>query len=335
MNVLVRRTPKTPSALLAALFASALVSATLCHAQTTVTTDPVGYNTLTLPAGNSVRVNTFVQAKAFQGVASSITSASDSVITISGTSGLTSGTFNEGSSGPTYYLGVLSSGSGQGLIADVIASDTSTITVAANLPAFGVSGTTSFCIRPHTTLTSLLPASTTGLTPYVDTIKLFFPNNTNKSYLFTGSGSGWIDAGLGTDSGSQVIYPGQGFIITVQSAKSVPIFGSVKAGPTLIPLYVGSLNLVGNINPGASGTQTLANFNFPAVFTPYVDGVKLFNDDGSLQSPGSYLSSGTSMINAGTGSPSDVVQVALSNAVIVSVGQSKNWLMPSFYTSGQ
>jgi len=330
MNAFVRSIPL--------LFAVAgLMTAQESLAQTTsVTTDPVGYNSLTLPAGNSVRVNTFVQAKVFQGVASSITSSSNSVITVGGTgSSLTSGSYNETAGGPAYYVEILSSGSGQGLVADVISNTASTVTVAANVPALGVSGTASFCIRPHTTLSSLFPATNSTLTAYVDTVKLFFPNNTNRTFLFTGTGDGWVDSGSGVDSGAQVIYPGQGFIINVQAAKSVAVMGSVKAGPTLVPLYTNAINLVGTFNPQVGGTQTLASYNFPATFVPYVDAVKIFNDDGSLQSPGSYLSSGTNMINAGTGVNSDSVGSAPTNAVIVSVGQAENWLMPSFYMSGQ
>ena len=320
------------------LFAAvaALIFAQQSRAQTSVSTDLVGYNTFALPAGNSVRVNTFVQQKAFQGIAASITSAANSVVTVSGTgNALTSGSFNENASGPAYYLEVLGSGSTQGLIVDVLSNDSNTITVDANLSAFGVSGTTSFCVRPHTTLSSMFPATTTALTANVDEIKLFFPNNTSRVFMFTGTGSGWVESGTPTDAGGQVIYPGQGFIIMVQTAENVPVIGSVKSGPTIIPLYPGAINLVGTFNPNLSGTQTLSSFNFPATFVPYVDVAKPFNDTGLLQSPGTYLSNGTNMLNAGTFVNSDLLQVNPSNAVIVNVGQYKNWVMPSFYTSGQ
>lgn len=321
--------------LLFILAVAGLVSVQESRAQTTVATNPVGYNMLTLPAGNSLRVNTFVQPTACEATAASVTSASNSVVTVSGTgSALTSGSFNETASGPVYFLEVLSSGSAQGLIVDVISNTASTITVNANLPSYGVSGTTAFCVRPHTTLSSLFPATTTALSAYVDTIELFFPNNTSQSYLFTGAGDGWILSGTGTDAGGQIIYPGQGFIITVQAAKSVPVMGCVKPGPTQIPLYAGANNLVGTINPMVSGTQTLSSFGFPASFTPYVDAVQVFEDTGALQAAGSYLSSGTSMINAGTGIDSDTLSINPSNSVIVNVGQPKLWTMPSFYTSG-
>jgi hypothetical protein len=327
MNICVRRFPLV-------FLSAALLLAQQGRGQTSVATNPVGYNMFSLPAGNSVRVNTFVQPTAYEGTAASYTSGSTSVVTLSGDdSALTSAAYDETTSGPAYYMEVLSTGSAQGLIVDVISNTASTITVNANLSTYAVSGTTSFCIRPHTTLSSLFPATTTALTPYVDSIKLFFPNNTSESFLFTGTGDGWITGG-GADAGGQIIYPGQGFIMTVQSAKSVPVSGCVKPGPTQVALYAGAINLVGTINPILSGTQTLSTYNFPAVFTPYVDAVKLFNDTGLLQSPGSYLSTGTDMISGGTGLDADTVSVNPSNAVLVTVGQSKLWVMPSFYTSG-
>jgi uncharacterized protein (TIGR02597 family) len=328
MNVTVRRLP------LLLLSVAGILSAQILHAQS-VATNPVGYNMLTLPAGNNVRVNTFVQATVFQGTASAVTSASNSLITLSGSAtALTSGSYNEVNGEPTYYVEILDTGSAQGLIADIVSNGTNTVTVDTNLIPFGTSTTCSFLIRPHTTLSSLFPASTAQLTAYTDSIKLFFPDNSSVSYLFTGTGTGWVNAGTFAAAGAQIIYPGQGFIISTGSAETVPVTGYVKPGPTQVPLYAGAINLVGTVNPVISGTQTLSNFNFPSIFTAYSDSVKLFSDTGALQSPGSYLSSGTNMINAGTFVNSDSVTVNPSNAVIVSVGQSKNWVMPSFYTSG-
>lgn len=321
--------------LLFTLAVAGLMSVQESGAQTGAATNPVGFNWFTLPAGDSLRVNTFVQATAYEGAAVSITSASNSVVTVSGSGpALTSGSFNETASGPAYFMEVLGSGGAQGLTADVVSNTAGAITVNADLPSFGVSGTTPFCVRPHTTLSSLFPATTPALSPYVDSIELFFPNNTSQSYLFTGTGDGWIVSGAGTDAGSQIIYPGQGFVMTVQTAKSVPVMGSVKPGPTLVPLYAGANNLVGTINPVLSGTQTLSSFDFPATFTPYVDSAQLFYDTGALQSAGSCLSSGTNMINAGTGVDSDSLPVNPSNSVIVNVGGNEFWTMPSFYTPG-
>ena len=329
MNGFVRSLP------LLVLAVAGLLSAQQSRGQTSVTTNPVGFNMLTLPAGNNLRVNTFVQATAFQGTAASITSASNSVVTVSATgTPLTSGSFNEVASAPVYYMEVLgTSGGMQGLIVDVVSNNGSTITVNSNLPSLGVSGTTSFCIRPHTTLSSLFPASTAALSPFLDTVELFFSNNTSQVFTFTGAGDGWLNES-GSDSGSQIVYPGQGFIITVQAAKSVPVMGWVKPGPTIVPLYAGVNNLVGTINPMITGTQALSTFNFPASFVPYLDAVQVFYDTGALQSGGAFLSNGTNMITSGSGTPSDSVPVNPSNSVVVNVQQNELWTMQSFYTTG-
>jgi hypothetical protein len=330
MNAFVRRSPLPILRLLLSIVGLLAVQAVQVSQAQSVATNPVGYNVFNLPAGGSFRVNTFVQPTAYQSTMASYTNATNSVVTISSSgSSLTSGSFAETGAEPSYYLEVLS-GSSTGLIVDVLANTTSTITVNANLSSFSVSGTSSFCVRPHTTLSSLFPA-TSGLAAYVDTVKLFFPDNSSQLFTFTGSGDGWI--GTGGDAGSQIIYPGQGFIVTVQSPKSVSVMGSVKPGPTIVPLYAGAINLVGTINPMLSGTQTLSTFGFPTLFSPYVDSAKLFYDDGSVQSPGTYLSNGSIMID-GTGGNANSVSVNPSNAVIVTVQQNKYWVMPSFYTSG-
>jgi hypothetical protein len=299
-----------------------------------VATNPVGYNVFNLYAGNNLRVNTFVQPTAYQSTFASYTTAANSVVTVSSSgSTLTSGSFNETGAEPSYFMEVLS-GSSTGLIVDVVSNTASTVTVNANLANFSVSGTASFCIRPHTTLTALFPASTANLTAYVDSIQVTFPNGTTQSYLFTGTGDGWVNAGTFADAGAQVIYPGQGFVATVQSSKTVSVMGVVKPGPTIVPLYAGATNIVGNINPMVSGTQTLSSFDFPATFTAYVDSVQAFTDDGTQTTIGSYLSNGTNMVNAGTFADSDTLTVNSPNAVIVNVQNSKYWVMPSFYTSG-
>lgn len=331
MNAVVRSLP------LLILSIAGLVSVQNTRAQS-VATNPVGYNMFSLPAGDSILVNTFVQATAFQGTASAVTNASNSVITLSSTSGsagtITSGTFNETGAEPSYYVEILSSGSAQGLIVDVLSNTATTITVDANLVAFGVTATTSFCVRPHTTLSSLFPVATSGLGAYADYVVLYFPNNANPTiFNYTGTGDGWVNANEGgTDAGSQIIYPGQGFILYVQNAKTVPVVGYVKPGPTQVPLYAGSINLVGTLNPVLSGTQTLSNYAFPACLAPYADYVVPYSSNGLLQAAGLYQSSGTNMISASGNA--DTVPVSAPNSVYVYVYQNKNWVMPSFYTSG-
>jgi len=326
MSVFVRSIP------LLILSVVALFSARLATAQS-VATNPVGYNVFNLPAGNSLRVNTFVQPTAYQSTAASYVSGTTpgtSVVTISSSgSALTSGTYNAGSSGPIYYMEVLTTGSAQGLIVDVISNGTNTITVNANLANFGVTQTTSFCIRPHTTLASLFPANC-GLTS-VDSVKLFFPNNTSQVFSFTGSGDGWAFGNV--DVGGQIIYPAQGFIITTQGAESVSIMGYVKPGPTIVPLYAGALNAVGTVNPMLSGTQTLSTYNLPAALGLF-DTAKVFTDDGTLSCPqGAYVYNGTAMVD-GSGNNVGSTTVNPGDSLVVNVQNNEYLTLPSFYTSG-
>jgi uncharacterized protein (TIGR02597 family) len=326
MNVAVRRFPLLLVSLLAILPLRPI------HAQS-VATNPVGYNVFSLPKGSSILVNTFVQPTAYQSTAASYTSASNSVVTVSNSgSTLTSGSFNETGAEPSYFMEILS-GSSTGLIVDVLSNTASTITVNANLSSFGVSGTTSFCIRPHTTLASLFPPGS-GLTANIDLLKLYFPNKTSQTYEYTTSYSdGWMNVNTFADAGSQIIYPGQGFILVTQSTESVPIMGTVKPGPTIVPLYAGAANIVGTINPLLTGTQTLSTYGFPAYLTQNLDLVETYSSDGAFTSQTSE-SNGTNMFNINTFADTDTVSVPPSNAVIVTTQQNEYYTMPSFYTSG-
>jgi hypothetical protein len=327
MNAFVRRLPLFIFPLAGLLFAQA------SHAQS-VATNPVGFNTFTLYAGNNLRVNTFVQPTAFQGNASSVSNAANSVITVSSSSGtLTSGSFNETGGQPGYYCEILSPGSAQGLIADVVSNTANTVTVANNLSTYSVSGTTSFCIRPHTTLSTLFPVGS-GLTANTDGLELYLANGTSETFLYQGS-SGWLNLNTGNSGNSQVIYPGQGFILNVATGKTVTITGSVKPGQTQVPVYAGEVNIVGTINPMLSGTQALSSFDFPASLAADQDGVELFTDNGQMQVVGTYISNGSYMVNVANPSvDADTTTVNPSNAVFVSVNTSKNVVLPSFYTSG-
>jgi hypothetical protein len=327
MNAVVRRIP------LLILTVAGLLSAQALHAQS-VATNPVGYNMFTLSSGYNVRVNTFVQATVFQGTASSVTNASNSVITLSSSAtALTSGSYNEVNGEPAYYVEILDSGSAQGLIADIVSNGTNTVTVATNLIPFGTLSTCSFLIRPHTTLSSLFPVATSGLSAYADFVVLYFPNGTNQLFNYTGTGDGWVSSS-NADAGNQIIYPGQGFLLYVTNAKTVPVVGYVKPGPTQVPMYAGAVNLMGTLNPVLSGTQTLSNYNFPASLAPYADFVVAYtNTNGTLQASSAISSNGSNMFVSGN-TDADSTPVSASSAVYVNVYQNENWLMPSFYTSG-
>jgi hypothetical protein len=326
MNAAVRRLP------LLILSVAGILTAQVLHAQN-VATNPVGYNMFSLAAGYNVRVNTFVQATVFQGTASSVTNASNSVITLSSSAtALTSGSYNEVNGEPAYYVEILDTGSAQGLIADVVSNGTNTVTVDTNLIPFGTLNTCSFLIRPHTTLSSLFPPATSGLQAFSDYVILYLPNGTSLTCDFTGTG--W-ETPAQQDVGNQIIYPGQGFTIYVASAKTVPVVGYVKPGPTQVPLYAGAVNLVGTLNPVISGTQTLSNFAFPTCLAPFSDYVVCYtNTNGTFNASGTIESTGTSMAY-GSSANADPTAVNPSNAVYVNIAnQSKNWVMPSFYTSG-
>lgn len=232
-------------------------------AQTTATTTPVGYETLTLPAGlNYVGIrlhNPVLVAGVLSGVTSS--TVSDSANTFS----LTSGT--------KYILEINNSGYIQ--IIDGSAASGSTITTPDNLLSVGVAVGNSYSIRAASTVSSIFGASAPNLvhgfggSSGADQVWLLDPVSGNFDvYYYDDAGNaadasptpGWLqDNGDGTftdenPSNITLAYD-DGFIFNSASGSSLVVSGSVKTKPTVLAL-TGGLNYVGGIYPVGSTIAT-------------------------------------------------------------------------------
>ena len=248
----------------AALLLAAATQVSL--AQTTATTDPVGFITLTARGGGtlsnpkySLLSPTLTQPISWQGAVTAVSSntSGPTTITVSGTP-WTAGQFN-GANG-SYYVEVVTISPNThptGVISVITGTTTSTITTSDNLFAFASVGDT-IRIRADVTLSTIFGATNTaGLLasddPSTGDEVLVYDGATSKSYFYyTGSPgfpTGWWDSAFTAQAGSVVIGPHQGVVIKrkANAAVTFTVSGAVKTGNTLFPVVTG-INVLGTIS---------------------------------------------------------------------------------------
>lgn len=248
-----------------ALAASIALLAAPAFAQTTATTDPVGFFTLNL-AGTTNSGLTFsalplTRSVSYQGSAETIglNSLTDNEAT------WTDSQFN-GAAGAFYVE--ITSGPGAGQMYDISATTAAskTVTLAQNLAA-GITAPVSFKIRQHWTFASVFGAAnegglTGGTSTTADQVLVFNGVGYDTFYYSTGGlvGAGWRRVGsspANTSQANTVLYPEDGVIVKRNgtTAANVVLMGAVKTGSSSFAIVPG-INIVSNIY--AAG-QTLAS----------------------------------------------------------------------------
>ena len=243
------------------------LSSGLSLAQTNFS-DIVGYTTLNVrgkATSSSPNASSFIalnvhRPAAFKGqVGTKSLSGQQSVITLS-----SSAFTNNQLTGQKHYLRV-TSGANTGLVSEITANSTDTITVADNLDAVLVNNTTQFEVRPFWTLDTAFPsgAGLQGNTSATsaDNLTVFDPTTgVANTYFYNSSLSKWRKGFA--DSGSDIIPPGSGIMITrkVINPVTIRITGEVITSAVLADIPGASSQkqaLVANPYPAAS--LTLAN----------------------------------------------------------------------------
>jgi uncharacterized protein (TIGR02597 family) len=242
-----------------------------------VVTDPVGFTTLTVAAKPAVGTGlTFISLNMFRPTA--YRSLVVSAATVGGVTVLTfpAGSFTAnqftGATNPCFVeiapTGAFANGSGSGLISDISANDTNTITLADNVTASITGGTTAIKVRPHWTFGSAF-----GVNNSAGFAASFSPTNADLigltdpttgqfvSYFYSTTAAKWITQIGGTDSTNKVIPPDAGLLVQRKPTTplSFTLVGEVKLGPTAADVLGGAgthNTLVSNPFPLAS--QTLA-----------------------------------------------------------------------------
>jgi hypothetical protein len=246
------------------LLASALLSQ-VATAQVSSVTAAIGYYKFDVPNGKSMWNCAFVTKKEFQGLATSVApSGANTVITQTG-AGWTANQFQTSAipaNDSSHYVEILT-GPDAGAVADIVSNDASTVTVA------GGYGSTAFtyAIRKHTTLADIFLDA--GLSEFEDEVLLFDDVGVARAYNYDGTPGArhMVDAPTqSVVSDNVTVYPGQGFVLTIGTPKTLTFGGGiasyVKNTPTRIPLYAGVTNLVGLLDPVvASAPLTAAAAN--------------------------------------------------------------------------
>ncbi len=261
-----------PSILRPRVFAAALacsIAALITHsadAQTTATTDPVGFITLNI-AGNG---GASASALSFSGLGLTrpveYQGNAEGFAANSLTDNDAAWTDNQFNGAAGAYFVELTSGTAAGTTYDISATtaSTKTITLAQSLAA-GVANGVTFKIRKHWTLASIFGAANesglgSGNSSSADQILRWNGTGYDIYYYQTSGigGIGWRKAGFpSTDASASVIYPEDGVIVQRSQSAAVPVvlMGAVKTGQTSAPVQNG-INFVGNIYAAA---MTLAS----------------------------------------------------------------------------
>lgn len=308
----------------ASLFLSAGIS--LSQAQS-VSTIPVGYTTLDVPAGSALISPTFVNSDSFAGA---IVSASGNDIVFA-SSTFTGSEYDEGGF-PLYYLEISESGHAyEGQLFDIVSNTTDTVTVAlggGDLSSFSLTAGDSVVIRKHFTLNQLFESPDVALGAFTETAKFF--NSDESSSLYTWTGSAWSsDFGV-TDEGDRQIYPGEGILLTSSAARNLVVTGTVKPTKTRLPIFATNSVLV-MVGSGSPSDTTLGELGLAQSLDDFTGTVKFLSNDGNLSSGTLYTDVGSYMSpDFGITDASSVV-VPAGQPMIVTNGSTKTISLPAAY----
>ena len=243
---------KTPTKFIALLSGAAfLMSSAFAQG---VTTDPVGYVTVTVEGGSKYNFISlpFVAATAAQGA---LSDSSATTLTASGAG------FDEFAG---YYVEITSAGTGltgggEGLTVDIVSNTADVLTLADDISSYSLEGDETFRILEHFTLNSVFGAS--GLLGGTsagasDEILLWNPSAQAFQGHFYNSVLGQWNSSLapfGGDTGATVLYPEQGAVIFRRGAGSIDVVvtGAVKTGVTQSGIFPG-FNFYDNQKPSAT-----------------------------------------------------------------------------------
>jgi uncharacterized protein (TIGR02597 family) len=277
-------------------------------AQTAITTDPVGFVSLNVPANSDVYFSVPLnRAQEFKGVISSI---SGNTLTVAGTPGWTANQFvqNLPSQVKTYCVQI-ASGTKEGLIARITAntSNTLTVTLPAGEDLTGVlSGTSgdSIDVMPYWTPGSLFPSTTAAGTQLFAFTTAGQGTNLSPSEIYAYSGSTWEDEVTSDDTTHLPLNFGTSFILRNNSttAFTVSFVGTVPMSKHRIRFPSG---LEQDIRIGYNSPipETISSLNIPAQAG---DIIFAFDNaaSGINKSPSSiYAYDGTNWVNDITGEP--------------------------------
>lgn len=236
---------------------AALVLVTLCfaarpaQAQTVVATDPVGFVTTSLPATGYTYFG--VNLTTAPALTSSSTILSGNTVNV----GIDLASLD---SNKNYFMEI-KEGTYEGFAADIASWSSQTLTLTENIESGGIVKAnfdgSRVCIQELPTLNSMFGSDNSaglksGTLATADIIYILSGGTFSRYYYSPGGFGGtpeWRDES-GNPAGDTTIHFGDGLIIQTNdtAGKTISISGSVKIGPTNVPIYEG-FNLISNPSP--------------------------------------------------------------------------------------
>jgi hypothetical protein len=276
---------------------------------------------VSLPRGNHLLGPPFVHPSEFSGeIATFVQNQAVWTLTFSGTP-FSAGAFDGTVDFAKYYVEITEAGSLEGAIFDIVSNTANTLVLdgydGTPLPATG----NSIVIRKHVTIGDFITTNATGLTPFSDSIRIFYADTVGETLLW--SGTDW----LGGDFSSKnelPIYPGQGLFLSNLSGITLLLSGNVKVTPTQVPVYSAGVNLVVSLSPV---DKTFGDLNVASELSPFVDSIKTYIQNGTLAQLDSYLSNGSNLINSSFGN-GDLDTVPTTFAFFVNTLNDVNFKFP-------
>jgi uncharacterized protein (TIGR02597 family) len=338
---------------LAVLLASSVLL-TGANAETTATTDPVGFTTMNVRAKTTTaRALTMIvlpmeRADAYTGSCSaasfSLDGSNRTVITFA--SDLFTANQFTGNGNQHYFR--LNSGANAGEFSTIISNALNSITLADNLNAV-LATTSTFSVTPYWTLGTALPSGgglqggTSAAGSTTDNLILYNVNFVGTTYFYNTTNNRW-QAGP-ADASNTLIPPGTGFAVERKqnSAVSIVLPGSVPLGTSSVDINGSSSGtatrntLVGNAYPLASrrladiGLYTGSSTTgvFASTSATSADTVGIFNPTTGVQT--TYFYSSTN--NRWQTGPADASNITIPEGAAVLIARKNGrapftWYIP-------
>ena len=315
------------------LLGTALLSAPAAFGQATSGT--VGFSNVTAPSGTSLVVPTLVNSSVFQGQA--LVSSDGLTVTPSTAPGWTPNSFSKTTFAnpvpnyPKFYAEIVS-GAYEGVLIDIDNNTATALTaVSAVLPS-AIRGTTvQIAIREHVTLDKITQGAT-GLSAFSTVVNTYNANGSTSTRYFDG-GTSWVADDFSSAAGHTVIYPGTGFVVSGPTTVAFTLMGEVKATKTIVPLYAGTTNVVGPLNPAT--TTGLYNNSLVSSLGQFSDVINSYSTDGNLSNSGTYyvgdVGSGVQVLDSAFAAlaPSAPDAIPLNRGVIINVTGDTTWTINS------
>ena len=276
----------------------------------------VGFYNITVPSGNSAWVCGLVTDNSYEGAALAVSADVDGKALVQFSApGWTVNEFN-------LHYAEPQTGASSGLAMDVLSNTADTLKL--NVPAAQVSAGMVFVVRKHSTLGGMLPDGG-GFQPFVDSIALHGTGG-HRTYIFNSFTQTWVTLSGGVNSNNVIVRPGEGFVIQMVTGKTVMLGkGEVcylKTTPTKIVVHPNVVNLIGQMNPLAGQTTTLNSLGLAGTMAAFQDAVIPLTA-GSLSQGGTFVSTGSGLVNLSNGQRGSAVTVGAGAGVVLTTSMQK------------